>query len=31
MSQQLTIEPSGQQLSVFEGETLLDSMIRDAF
>ncbi|WP_297575965.1 CDP-6-deoxy-delta-3,4-glucoseen reductase [uncultured Deefgea sp.] len=31
MSQQLTIEPSGQQLSVFEGETLLDAAMREGF
>jgi CDP-4-dehydro-6-deoxyglucose reductase len=31
MSQQLIIEPSGQQRSVFEGETLLDSMVHDGF
>ncbi|WP_288843349.1 CDP-6-deoxy-delta-3,4-glucoseen reductase [uncultured Deefgea sp.] len=31
MSQQLTIEPSGQQLSVFAGETLLDAAMREGF
>ncbi|QZA82122.1 CDP-6-deoxy-delta-3,4-glucoseen reductase [Deefgea piscis] len=31
MSQQLTIEPSGQQLSVFKGETLLDAAMREGF
>lgn len=31
MSQQLIIEPSGQQLSVFEGETLLDAAMREGF
>lgn len=31
MSKQLIIEPSGQQLSVFDGETLLDAAMREGF